>query len=67
MSTFLDLDKELDARLAAITANGPLTIDNIEDRLKSFISPLDSGLDDDDGPEFALRTLEAEVGEKRKL
>lgn len=67
MSTFLDLDRELDARLAALSINGYPASDEIEDRLRGLIPSLDAGNDDEDGPEFALRTLEAEVGEKRKL
>lgn len=67
MSTFLDLDKELDARLAALSINGSLTSDPLEDRLRDFASPLDHDNGLDEGPEFALRTLEASVGEKRKL
>ncbi|KAK7691944.1 hypothetical protein QCA50_005349 [Cerrena zonata] len=62
MATFHDLDKELDARLAELEAGdfNLASSSRFEERLKEHAILSDSDLE-------SLRTLDGELGEKRKL
>lgn len=66
MATFVDLDRELDTRLAELEASVLKgSVDSgLEDRLREYIVPSD--LDTDSGDLFP-RTLDGQLGEKRKL
>ncbi|KAI0785736.1 hypothetical protein C8Q75DRAFT_881942 [Abortiporus biennis] len=73
MSTFLELDRELDQKLnAALEMNGlGLSmgevgggVSGIEERLREFIVPLEDG---EEKPDVSSLTEDGETGEKRKL
>ena len=65
MATFLDLERELDARLAQLDASGfhqgPSS--QFEEKIKEYALSTDFDLDG----ESSLRTVDGELGEKRKL